>query len=234
MGLVTSHPEFGSDARLFFDSLYLGQDPHSFKRLVLAPQFLARRILAHIKEETEAARAGLPARIFAKVNALVDEKIIEALYTASRAGVKIDLVVRGACSLVPCVTGLSENIRVISIVDRFLEHSRIYYFESAAKMYLSSADWMPRNFFSRLEIAFPVLDPRVLAFLKTIVIPAYLNDKRKGRRLNANGEWRRLVGHSSENAERAQEYFSLLAEKDYRGTPLEWKNVDNSAPRPPQ
>lgn len=98
------------------------------------------------------------------MNALVDEDTIESLYKASQAGVKIDLVVRGACSLIPGVKGVSDNIRVISILDYFLEHSRIYYFENSQKLYLSSADWMPRNFLRRLEIAFPVLDDRLYSF----------------------------------------------------------------------
>jgi polyphosphate kinase len=229
LGLLTANPEIGQDARLFFDAIYSGKEPSSFKRLVIAPQFLARRIFSYIKAEAEAARQGKEARIFAKVNTLVDQKVIEALYEASRAGVRIDLVVRGACSLVPELPGLSENIRVISVVDRFLEHSRIYYFENSAKLYLSSADWMPRNFFSRLEIAYPVLDKRVFSFIKEIVIPAYLRDNIKARRLNSKGEWKRVslkdikkIENSRENtaAMRAQLYFTQLAEQDYLGTPL--------------
>src|SRR6201999_3896202 len=118
-----------------------------------------------------------------KVNALVDEAVIATLYQASQVGVPIDLIVRGACSLVPGVAGLSKNIRVISVVDRFLEHSRIYYFESQGAMYLSSADWMPRNFFSRLEIAFPVLDSRLHEYISKVVIPIYLSDTVKAKEL---------------------------------------------------
>ena len=235
LGLVTADPDIGADVRQFFDSLYSGEAPRSFKKIVIAPQFLARRIQAHIRDEIEAAKAGRPARIFAKVNALVDEKIIEALYEASKAGVKIDLVVRGACSLIPGLPHVSENIRVVSIVDRYLEHSRIYYFESSSKMYLSSADWMPRNFFSRLEIAFPVLDPRVFAYLKDVIIPAYLRDTERGRVLSSSGEWSKPTPQEGkEYLLRAQQFFEKLALEDYRGTPLEWKKTDSLPPRPPK
>ena len=120
--------------------------------------------------------------------------MIDALYNASKAGVQVDLIVRGACSLIPGVKGLSENIRVISVVDRFLEHSRIYYFESQRAMYLSSADWMPRNFFSRLELAFPVLDKRIYAYIEQVVIPTYLADNRKARELTHQGTWKLPLG----------------------------------------
>src|SRR5262249_37436184 len=143
--------EVGEDAALFFDSVWRREVPSTFKRFISAPTKLHRRIIQLIDVEVAAAANGSGGHIFAKVNSLVDEAVIEKLYYASQKGVKIDLVVRGACSLVPGVKGLSENIRVISVVDRFLEHSRIYYFESSRALYLSSADWMPRNFFSRLE-----------------------------------------------------------------------------------
>ena len=152
------------------------------------------------------------------MNALVDEKIIEDLYAASQAGVKVDLIVRGACSLIPGVKGLSENIRVYSIVDRFLEHSRIYYFQSSAVIYLSSADWMPRNFFSRLEIAFPILDKRIYAFITEVVIPGYLKDNVRARILKPRGNWGRPA--PGESPHRAQWYFEELAARRYADTPL--------------
>ncbi|HUP56382.1 MAG TPA: polyphosphate kinase 1, partial [Bdellovibrionota bacterium] len=189
IALLTGNQEIGNDARLFFESIWDGEVPSAFKKLVSAPARLRRRILGHIDHEVKAARDGHPAHIVAKVNALVDEDVIESLYRASQAGVRVDLIVRGACSLIPGVQGLSENIRVISIVDRFLEHSRIYYFEHSRVMYLSSADWMPRNFFSRLEIAFPVLDPRIFSYLEKIVIPTYLRDTVKARELQPSGKW---------------------------------------------
>lgn len=221
LAIITSNQEIGLDARQFFDSIYSHENPKAFRKLVIAPQFLARRLLAHIKEEIEAAKAGKPARIFIKVNALVDQKIIESLYLASQAGVKVDLVVRGACALIPELSGISENIKVLSIVDRFLEHSRIYYFGSGKKLYLSSADCMPRNFFSRLEIAFPILDQRIFHFLESILIPAYLTDHAKARRLTSTGAWRRRRGHGQPKANRAQVFYERLSESEYNGTPLE-------------
>jgi polyphosphate kinase len=125
------------------------------------------------------------------MNALVDEGVIRKLYEASKSGVKIDLIVRGSCSLIPGVKGLSENIRVVSIVDRYLEHSRIYYFSSSKQLYLSSADWMPRNFFSRLELAFPIEDPEIFKFIVDVVLGAYLADTLRCRELTAQGAWKK-------------------------------------------
>jgi polyphosphate kinase len=150
----------------------------------------------------------------------VDELVIEQLYKASQAGVKVDLIVRGACSLVPGVQGLSDNIRVISIVDRFLEHSRLYYFESRQALYLSSADWMPRNFFSRLEIAFPVQNPLLRKYLIEFVIPTYLNDNVKARELTPQGTWKKRPTRGGK-AIRSQFVFQETAAHQYRGTPLE-------------
>ncbi|MBI1860917.1 MAG: hypothetical protein HYR96_08370 [Deltaproteobacteria bacterium] len=155
------------------------------------------------------------------MNALVDEGIAQSLYRASAAGVQIDLIVRGACSIIPGVKGLSENIRVVSIVDRFLEHSRIYYFGASKKMYLSSADWMPRNFFSRLEIAFPVLDERIYRYLEQVVMPAYLGDVAQARELTPQGTWRRRNRGTLPNPMRSQVLFRELALRNYQGTPLE-------------
>ncbi len=220
MAILTASPEIGADARHFFDAAFDGRVPNRFKRLVSAPTRMHQRLLNHIKAETEAARRGEKTRIVAKVNALVDEGVIDALYEASGAGVHVDLIVRGACSLVPGVGGLSDNIRVISVVDRFLEHSRIYYFESEGAMYLSSADWMPRNFFSRLEIAFPVLDQRIFSFIRDIVIPTYLSDNSKARELTPQGTWRRLANRKGKASIRSQMVFENLAQGRYQGTPL--------------
>jgi polyphosphate kinase len=220
LAVLSARPELGEDARLFFDALHRGETPAGFKTLVPAPARLHRLMLQLIENETAAARAGRPAALFAKVNALVDEGLIESLYRASQAGVKIDLMVRGACSLIPGVKGLSDNIRVRSIVDRYLEHSRIYYFGHADRLYLSSADWMPRNFFSRLEIAFPVLDDRLRRFLREVVIPTYLADTVKARELTPQGTWRKRP--SGPNGVRAQFFFEDMARRGYHGTPLQW------------
>lgn len=218
ISIFTSNQEIGEDARHFFDSVYKKEVPVNFRHLVTAPIKLHARMRTLIKAETDAARGGKPARIVAKVNALVDEKIIEDLYVASQAGVQIDLIVRGACSLIPGVKGLSENIRVISIVDRFLEHSRIYWFQHSGVIYLSSADWMPRNFFSRLEIAFPVLDPRLYRFMTEVLIPGYLRDNVRAHRLGPRGVWQKVPAGTP--AHRAQWYFEELATGHYKNTPL--------------
>jgi polyphosphate kinase len=229
LAILTARPTFGEDARLFFDAVCRGQVPTGFKTIVPAPARLHRLLLQLIEAETAAAQAGRPASLFAKVNALVDEGIIESLYRASQAGVRVNLMVRGACSLIPGVKGLSDNIRVLSIVDRFLEHSRIFYFGDSNRMYLSSADWMPRNFFSRLEVAFPILDDRLQHFIRDVVIPIYLSDTVKARELTPQGTWRKRatsVSHSIPDSlrlpapVRAQSCFEDLARRAYRGTPL--------------
>ncbi len=238
LSLLTSQPEIGEDARHFFDSVFQKKIPSTFKQLVSAPLKLHRRLLQLIQAETEAAKAGRKARIVAKVNALVDESVVEQLYVASKAGVQVDLIVRGACSLIPGVKGLSENIRVVSIVDRFLEHSRIYYFADSNALYLSSADWMPRNFFSRLELAFPILDPKIYQYLEEILIPAYISDTTKARELTPQGHWKKrglaslkaddkrplapILGTQPVNT---QSFFEILAATKYQGTPLESRKV---------
>lgn len=220
MAVFTSHEGVGADARRFFDAVWESKVPGQFQYLVHAPARLHRRLLAHIKAETQAARKGKPARIFAKVNALIDEAVVKQLYEASQAGVQIDLVVRGACSLVPGIKGLSENIRVRSIIDRFLEHSRLYYFESSGAIYLSSADWMPRNFFSRLELAFPVLSARLHNYIRDVVIPIYLQDNVRAWHLDERGQWSRPAAAAGVAAHRAQFAFAQLAARSYEGTVL--------------
>lgn len=221
LAIITANQEIGEDVRYFFETVAAGQVPTTFKRLIAAPTKLHRRIIQLIDSEIAAANAGKPARIVSKVNTLVDEAVVQQLYRASCAGVKIDLIVRGACSLVPGVTGLSENIRVISIVDRFLEHSRIYYFGSSRAMYLSSADWMPRNFFSRLELAFPVLDDSLYAYIANVIIPTYLGDNVKARELTSDGTWKPLHPAAGTEAFRSQKRFEELAKRLYVGTELE-------------
>ncbi|HWQ93308.1 MAG TPA: polyphosphate kinase 1, partial [Clostridia bacterium] len=159
-GLLTCQSEFGEDVTNFFNLLTGICQFQPMRKLVAAPFNLHTRILEMINEEAQNARRGLPARIIAKINSLAEPEIINALYRASGAGVKIDLIVRGICCLRPGVKGLSENITVRSIVDRFLEHSRIFYFENACRpqVFLASADWLPRNCFRRIELAFPIED----------------------------------------------------------------------------
>ncbi len=223
LAILTANPEIGEDALKFFDTVAKGEVPQTFKRLVPAPAKLHRRILQLIDAEITAAKAGKTARIVGKVNTLVDHAVIVKLYEASSAGVKVDLIVRGACALVPGAKKLSENIRVVSIVDRFLEHSRIYFFENSKALYLSSADWMPRNFFSRLELAFPVLDERLYRYISGVLLPAYMNDRVKAKELGFDGHWRALDQKQAGGSLRSQFFFAELAEQEYAGTPLEIK-----------
>ena len=145
----------------------------------------------------------------------------------------IDLIVRGICCIRTGVRDVSENIRVISIVDRFLEHSRIYFFQHSRAMYLSSADWMPRNFFSRLEIAYPVLDPTIYRYLEETVIPAYLADTAKARHLTARGVWERRKAPREGARLRSQFFFQEIAENGYKNTALE-NEPESPHPPPPR
>jgi polyphosphate kinase len=154
---------------------------------------MAESFLRLIRREQEHAQAGRPAHIVAKMNALLEPSVIEALYQASQAGVEIDLIVRGLSILRPGVKGLSERIRVRSIVGRFLEHSRIYHFANGGhdEIYLGSADWMPRNLFERCEVVFPVRDPAALARIHDEILPAYLADTVKARLQQGDGSYQR-------------------------------------------
>jgi len=169
-----------------------------------------------VEREAENARKGLPARIILKLNSLAERQVIEALYQASEAGVKIDLIVRGICCLRPGVKGLSENVTVRSIVDRFLEHSRIYYFENACQpqLFVSSADWMQRNFFRRIEVAFPVEDGILRERLIGEILSISLGDNTKARNLQEDGSHVRVIPKRGEKARRSQFEFIALASAD--------------------
>ena len=177
-GLLTAKEEICSDVNEVFKQLTgLGRSSR-MKHLWLSPFTLHKRVVAAVRNEARLAKEGKPARIIAKMNALLEPELIEELYAASQAGVQIDLIVRGVCALRPGVVGLSENIRVRSVVGRFLEHTRICYFqnEGAGNVYLSSADWMDRNFFRRIELGFPVLDPALKARVINEGLQVYLDD----------------------------------------------------------
>src|SRR5881398_4070094 len=192
--LLTAAPELTEEVAIVFNTLTGLAGYPGLKKLMVAPFDLSERLIKLIERERDHARVGKPARIIAKLNSLVDEEIIEKLYEASCAGVKIDLIVRGICCLRPRIANLSENIRVISIVGRFLEHSRIYYFENAGnpEVFLASADWMPRNFVRRVEIAFPIEDPLLRDEIINEVLPRFLNDRVKARELQPDGSYLRL------------------------------------------
>ncbi|MCK9388472.1 MAG: polyphosphate kinase 1 [Sulfuritalea sp.] len=191
-GLLTSNPEIGADVNEVFKQLTGLGKASALKHLWQAPFSLHSKMLAAIRAETEAALAGKPARIIAKMNSLLEQEIITALYEASAAGVTIDLIVRGVCSLRPGVKGLSENIRVRSVIGRFLEHHRIFYFHANGKqnIYLSSADWMERNFFRRIEISFPVLEPKLKRRVLKEGLKPYLADNSQAWEMNGSGEYR--------------------------------------------
>ncbi|MGO8697460.1 MAG: polyphosphate kinase 1 [Limisphaerales bacterium] len=193
LALLTCRPDFGEDATNLFNLLTgICQFPGAVK-LVVAPFDLHRRTLALIERETANAQNSLPARIIAKMNNLEDARIIDALYRASQAGVKIDLLVRGVCCLRPQVAGLSENITVRCIVDRYVEHSRIFCFENACQpeIWLSSADWTPKHCFHRIEVAFPIEDGNLRERLRSGVLETLLSDNVKARFLQANGTYAR-------------------------------------------
>jgi polyphosphate kinase len=193
IGLLTCRPEFGEDVTNVFNLITGLARYQPTEKLLISPFEMHRRMLAFIERETQNARRGLGARIIGKMNALLDGDIIQALYSASQAGVKIDLLVRGICCLRPQCPGLSENITVRSIVDRFLEHSRIFYFENGGRpeYWLGSADWMPRNFFRRIEADFPIEDALLRRRIKNELLGVPLTDNVKAWLLNADGSYRR-------------------------------------------
>ena len=230
ISLLTSRPEITAAVQNVFRYLTAEwqADPKVYSPLLVAPVSLAQDTLVLIRRETEHARAGRPARVIAKMNALLDANTIEALYEASAAGVEIDLIVRGMCALRPGVPEMSERIRVRSIVGRFLEHSRIFWFQNgeAPEVYAGSADWMPRNLYERCEAVFPVTTPGAARRLRHEILEAYLRDDVKARLLQPNGFYtRRTSPVSQDSAQRpisAQEWLMRLSkEKDLVSSPLE-------------
>ncbi|MGC9199699.1 MAG: polyphosphate kinase 1 [Acidobacteriaceae bacterium] len=195
ISLLTARPDFTEAVLRVFRYLTAEWDagPDAYRPLLLAPVTLNTDFLTLIAREAEHARNGLPARIIAKINGLLDPAIIEALYTASQAGVEIDLIVRGMCALRPSVPGLSERIRVRSILGRFLEHSRIFWFANAGQeeVFCGSADWMTRNLHERCEVVFPVLDPAIQQRLRQEILEAYLTDNLKARIMLPDGSYHR-------------------------------------------
>ncbi|MDT8364266.1 MAG: polyphosphate kinase 1 [Nitrosomonas sp.] len=192
-GLLTSHEEICSDINEVFLQLTGLGKASTLKHLWQSPFSLHHQMMNHINQEAEHARNGKPAAIIAKMNALLEPAIIQALYAASSAGVKINLIVRGACALRPNVPGLSDNIRVRSIIGRFLEHSRIFYFLNINQhhVYLASADWMDRNFFRRVEVCFPVMDLRLKKRVITEGLKPYLRDNAQAWEMNSDGYYKR-------------------------------------------
>jgi polyphosphate kinase len=224
LSLLTADPEVTAAVHDVFSFLTAYAENPSYAPLLVAPLDLAEKILALIEREAEHAREGRPARIVAKMNALLDKNVILALYRASQLGVEIELVVRGICALRPGVRGVSDRIRVRSIVGRFLEHSRIFYFENGGEgeVYIGSADWMPRNLYERVEVLIPLKDPMLRERVRREILDVYLADNMKTRILERDGGYRRIwqaagsrrLGRAPSGAVafNAQEFLLALAE----------------------
>ena len=213
-GLFTCNEDMSADVNDVFLQLTGMGKAGKHKYVWQSPFTLHVKLLEAIAREAEHARAGKPAGINAKMNALLEPEIIQALYDASRAGVKINLIVRGVCALRPGIPGLSENIRVRSVIGRFLEHHRIFHFRSGDQVFLSSADWMDRNFFRRIELCFPVLDPKLKRRVIAEGLKRYLEDNSQAWEMDADGRYRRLKAPSAADARSAQrELVAELAAK---------------------
>jgi polyphosphate kinase len=194
LGLITADPDIGSDVHQIFQQLSGMAPAIKLQRLLQSPFTLHAGVLDRIEREARHARDGKPARLIAKMNALNEPQVVRALYAASQSGVEIDLIVRGACTLRPGVPGVSETIRVRSVVGRFLEHSRVYWFQNdgAPELYCASADWLERNLLRRVETCFPILDPELAARAKTEALDNYLTDNLNAWELQSSGTYARL------------------------------------------
>jgi polyphosphate kinase len=230
--LFTCREEIAYDAGILFNMLTGYSVIQTLRRLVIAPAGLKNRLLDLIERETRRSNQKYPGKIMAKLNALTDTDIIDALYRASRAGVKVFLCVRGICTLIPGMTDLSENIRVISVVDHYLEHSRMYYFANggAEELYLSSADWMPRNLERRVELMFPVQDEKIRTGLRD-TLHAYFEDNCQAFALNADGTWTRRNPPAGEKSFRLQkEMLSRAASESEHPWPVKQEFIVRRSP----
>ena len=214
LSLLTADREIGSDASALFNFLTGFSRQKEYRRLLVAPVNLRGRMLELIRRETAHARAGRAARITAKINRLADLEVIESLYEASQAGVTVDLIVRGICTLRPGVAGLSETITVRSVVGRFLEHSRVFYFQNGGEeeLYIGSADWLPRNLNRRVEVVTPISDPEAKAYLKDVLLAAYLRDNVRARLLRPDGSYERVQTTPDEPPLDSQLYFESVGD----------------------
>ena len=223
LSLFTANHEIANDATKFFNIVTGYSALQKMKYLSMAPVDLKSKLLSMIQREIELSTPQTPGLIVAKMNSLADEEVIAALYRANRAGVRVMLNVRGICMLLPGVPGMSENIRVVSIVDRYLEHSRVFYFQNGAspEIYLASADWMPRNLDRRIELMFPILDSAAFKEIKH-VLDVYFDSNVNSYELQRDGSWTALKPKSGEAARRAQE----ILYNEYRA-----RNERNKAPK---
>ena len=209
LGLLTADADIGADATDLFNFLTGYSFQNEYRSLLVAPVNLREKMLELIEREIEHKKSGKKAQIIVKINSLTDEKIIRTLYRASQAGVKIDLIIRGICVLRPEIKGISENIRVISVVGRFLEHSRIFYFENDGKeeIFIGSADWMHRNLDRRVEAAVPIKDARLKQYIKEEILEVYLRDNVNAQLLHKDGTYEKITARKHEVAFNSQVYF---------------------------
>jgi polyphosphate kinase len=212
-GLLTADEAMTADVNGLFTQITGLGKAGKLKRLWQAPFTLHSEVVAAINREAELAASGKRAAIVAKMNALLEPQVIAALYAASQAGVKIDLIIRGVCALRPGIAGLSDNIRVRSIVGRFLEHSRIFYFRNGGdeRVYLSSADWMDRNFFRRIETGFPILNPKLKKRVITEGLKPYLRDNAQAWEMQPDGSYRRNKPRRAKPYRAQDELLELFA-----------------------
>ncbi|MEM6473572.1 MAG: RNA degradosome polyphosphate kinase, partial [Planctomycetota bacterium] len=220
VSLLTCDDAFGQDASAFFNAVTGASQPRTMQELAAAPTTMRRKIMDLIEGETRRSLQGQKGRITAKLNALVDTQVIDALYRASQAGVTIRLNVRGQCCLKPGLNGLSETIEVVSIVDRFLEHARVLSFRQGGdeRVFISSADWMPRNLDRRVELLIPVKDRASIARL-TSILETYFQDNTQSWRMLDSGEYKRI--ESKERRVRAQEIL-------YERSRTAWDEAESS------
>jgi polyphosphate kinase len=241
LSLFTAREDFGGDATALFNLLTGYSKPATWKKFKVAPLTLKSGILELIERETTTALATGKGRIIAKMNSLADSDVIKALYRASQAGVQIDLLIRGICCLRPGVPGVSERIRVVSIVDRYLEHTRIWFFEAGGKreVYLASADWMPRNFIRRVEIAFPVDDPGLRDRIVDEILATALGDNVKARILRPDGVYERVQpgtnGTGAAQLRSQERYMAIARRANTAADPTVSTEIfPSSGQRPPQ
>jgi polyphosphate kinase len=215
IGLFTCDEVIASDVTDLFNHLTGYSTKHEFKKLLVAPFNLRAGLEKLVRREIEHAQSGHKAHLIFKVNAIVDRRIIGLLYEASQAGVKVDLLVRSMCCLIPGIKGVSDNIHVVSIVGRYLEHSRLYYFHNGGKeeIYTGSADLMTRNLDHRVEVVFPIENAEQVRYLRDKILAAYLKDNMRGRVMRENGTYMRLKPQDEDKAVDVQE----LLMNNYRG-----------------